>query len=268
MDRLPSSDIANRYSILQYNSLFGYQYDKDNGVFFICFCSDDLSDDTIEQLKMVSCVDSLKYGDWIGHSYLSVHWTEHDKIPDLLNTMLLMGHWFTTNNIAKANFSPKLGDEVFTNDIMESKMVSFISDIIKQHPQDVHSRIWINTQHFKIWNYKTPEGKQLCHTLRRMTHKKTANWNSESNYLLWAIFRDEPDAIQNRAKTPPAQMQQDDIDDGLCLVCMANIPNTQVLPCGCIVVCAVCSEALKKTSDKHTCIKCRRPIVGEPILLN
>lgn len=273
MDRLPPPQIANRYSTLQHNGLFGYQYDESKGTLYVCYCSDDLSDNDIQQLKMVSGVESLQYGDWIGHSYLSIHWSEHVKITDLFNTMLLLGYSFTTINNAKVSFSPKNGDETFSDEIMESKMVSFISDHIKQHPQDVYQGVWVTHRHFKIWNYKTEQGKQLCHTLRRMRHKKPANWNSENNYLLWTIFHDEPIVAQppvvgQHQEEPPSHLQQqdDDIDDGLCLICMANAPNTKV-PCGCVVVCDVCSEQLKHTSDVHTCVKCRRPFQGEPILL-
>lgn len=45
-----------------------------------------------------------------------------------------------------------------------------------------------------------------------------------------------------------------------CMICLTDPPQTIVLPCGHCVCCRACSELLKKTNDKHVCIRCRRPI--------
>lgn len=56
--------------------------------------------------------------------------------------------------------------------------------------------------------------------------------------------------------------QSDSDDDSLCIICMLKEANTMVLPCECVVVCKDCSIALQNTNDRHTCVKCRRPITN------
>lgn len=45
-----------------------------------------------------------------------------------------------------------------------------------------------------------------------------------------------------------------------CFICLTNEPDTVVLPCMHKVVCGECSKKLSTTNDKHTCVRCRRPI--------
>lgn len=49
-------------------------------------------------------------------------------------------------------------------------------------------------------------------------------------------------------------------DDKTCMVCLDALPDTTVLPCMHCVVCANCSEGLKATNDRKTCVQCRREI--------
>ena len=279
--RLPDADIANRYKTLYHCSLFGYQYNEDKGTFYMCYCSDDLTGAQIEQIKQISSVDTLNYGDWINHGYMEVHWTEHDKISQLFNTMLMLGHSFTTRNIASVNFSPNDGDGQFTDALMEHKCVSTLTERLDQFPRGIYMPTLFTNNHFKIWNYSTDEGRLFCHRIRSLKGKKEANWNSPNNYLLLPAFREPPQVHAREPEPPerwvveppivelplPVHQPDDDIDDGLCMVCMDNVPNTQVHPCGHIVVCFGCSEQLKNTSDVHTCVKCRRTIEGEPVTL-
>jgi hypothetical protein len=239
----------------------------------VCYCSDELTGAQLEQIKQISSVDTLNYGDWINHGYMEVHWTEHDKISQLFNTMLMLGHYFTTRNNANVNFSPNDGDGHFTDALMEHKCVSMLSGHLDIVPNGIYMPTVFTNNHFKIWNYSTDEGRRFCNRIRSLKGKKEANWNSPNNYRLLPAFR-EPQQLDRLVVEPPVVEQpllvhqpDDDIDDGLCMVCMDNVPNTQVHPCGHIVVCIGCSEQLKNTSDVHTCVKCRRKIEGEPVAL-
>lgn len=55
-------------------------------------------------------------------------------------------------------------------------------------------------------------------------------------------------------------------DDGesssekVCMICMDAYPDTMVLPCEHQVVCRECSEGLRRTNDRRTCVRCRRVI--------
>ncbi len=58
-------------------------------------------------------------------------------------------------------------------------------------------------------------------------------------------------AVENDLKIYPAEE---------CVVCLINIPDTLVLPCGHCVVCKECSDQLKSTPKKFTCIVCSQHI--------
>ena len=55
---------------------------------------------------------------------------------------------------------------------------------------------------------------------------------------------------------------EDIVEDEIteCMICLENLPNTMVLPCGHCVVCKECSEKLENTNDARTCVRCRRDI--------
>jgi hypothetical protein len=84
----------------------------------------------------------------------------------------------------------------------------------------------------------------------------------------------DPVAAPPVANPPPApvndapldkmdQDQEDDpVDNFKCMICFEATPNTQVQPCGHIVVCSDCSRKLEKTNDAHTCVRCRRAITS------
>lgn len=45
-----------------------------------------------------------------------------------------------------------------------------------------------------------------------------------------------------------------------CMICLDVAPDTMVLPCGHIVVCAACSRKLQSSHDACICVQCRRAI--------
>lgn len=57
---------------------------------------------------------------------------------------------------------------------------------------------------------------------------------------------------------------EDPIEKGrredVCMICFERPPDIMVLPCEDVAVCKQCSDGLKNTADKNTCVRCRRPI--------
>lgn len=51
-------------------------------------------------------------------------------------------------------------------------------------------------------------------------------------------------------------------DDGVCCICMNEMADTIVEPCGHCVVCRKCSVGLRSTASARTCVRCRAPIVA------
>lgn len=89
--------------------MFGYQYGIgiEKGQFKICWCDENISGSTINQLKEISGANTIIHDDFIGHGYLLIHWTEVLKIADVFNTMLMLGLWFKTGNCARVTFDPR-----------------------------------------------------------------------------------------------------------------------------------------------------------------
>ena len=51
-------------------------------------------------------------------------------------------------------------------------------------------------------------------------------------------------------------------DEIACCVCLVNLPNTLVIPCGHCVVCKECSDKLKETTNSKTCVYCKTQITS------
>lgn len=64
-----------------------------------------------------------------------------------------------------------------------------------------------------------------------------------------------------KKRAAPGQDKEED-EDSLCMVCLSAPADTIAMPCGCVVVCRLCSPKLSETPDKRTCVHCRRPITS------
>ena len=251
-------DLITRAQTLYHNSFMGYQpptVGSNMDKFYICWC-DKLTSEQVNNIKELSGSHTLVHDDNYGYYYLSIKWNEYNKIPDIFNTMLVLGFSFTTNNKAAAKFNPNV-DAKFTDELMEQKAIENIRTTIKTIPDSVHSSHYVNDAFLGIWNYKTPDGKAFCEYLRELKYLSPAKVNHKDNYYNWDVFKNyDPTTLQS---IEVVKMNDTD-DDDLCMICMDRKPETKVMPCGDFVVCKICSNNLKSTSDHHTCVKCRRPI--------
>ena len=69
-----------------------------------------------------------------------------------------------------------------------------------------------------------------------------------------------PPKAEEATPSPEPKEEKPVEEPFMCLVCYDNPPTTCVHPCGCVVVCSLCSPRLQATADHQTCLKCRRPI--------
>jgi hypothetical protein len=269
---IPPDEFLNRAAILYCNSLYGYQcpgHGISKDIFVICWCADDLTDEQVQRIKDISSSLTVKYGDYIGYSYISIKWFEYNKITDIFNAMLQMGLWFKTNNRAAAIFRPS-ETRVFSKELMEQKFIQQTKELIQLIPNAIPDDYYIRDEYLQIWNYLTNEGRTFCRYLRELRHLPDPDMNHQDNYLTWPVFQNyDPNTLLSintnvrQAETNDLSNNNDDEDDeSLCLICMVNEANTMVLPCECVVCCKGCSIALRNTNDHHTCVKCRRPITN------
>lgn len=256
------------WRILGCNSLFGYQFEcgTQDEHFAICFCDDDMPAELVGRVMAESGAVTLVQTDFIGHGFLKIHMSDLERVPAIFTSLLANGQWFRTNNNAKVGFNPSRGDREFSDEIMERKFIEQVrADILGNDSMRrlcaVSRRGLISSAAFKIWNYASAEGRQLCHDLRALVGKGPANPESKNNYWNWKQFSGE---VEDEVPPPEkrARGEEEEGDEEECMICLDRAPDTRVEPCGCQVVCAQCSAGLAATADAHICVHCRRPITG------
>ena len=248
-----------RWKILGYNSLFGYQFS--DGIqpdhFAICFCDTDMPAEIEAQIRTISGATSLRLGDFIGHGYFTIHMSDYDKITPIFNAMLEARQWFRTRNAAEVGFNAERGDCVFSDEIMERKYIERTRDILKedwgQRLVKQESSTIFKWQALHIWNYRTEEGKAFCHQLRALKNLPPPTEDDHENYFRWGPF-----CLGEGERQP----LEDAVLEKECMICLDAVPDTMVEPCGHVVVCQACSTGLRNTADAHTCVQCRRPIAN------
>jgi hypothetical protein len=180
-------DIKNRARILFYNGFKGFQPPEEMigpNIFVICWCSDDLTLEQVDKIKEISGTNTLKHGDYLGRGYMEIRWDEHHKISTIFNSMLQLGHWFRTNNKGNAGFNPEKGDNQFTFDLMEKKIVIQNKELFSLNPSLITSDVYCNP-----WNYSTTEGLAFCYFLREKKQMSPIDYNNKANYFNWPIFQ-------------------------------------------------------------------------------
>ena len=288
-------DLATRATILSHNG-FGFQGPTDgvHNKFVLCFCRN-LDDNELQSLQQLSGSTTVDCDDWIGHEYLQIHWNEYNKINSILTSLLQLSISFKTNTKLEAYFNATK-DKQYTPELEEIIAIKRMRED-PFYMQNLNNNNIIKDAFFDNWNWKTPEGKRFCEEIREKTYKQHQSINDKENYYNWSIFQNyDPNTLlsldnndNNDNNEPPKKKikleekkeekkevkeveeeikkvivikdnEKNEEDDNLCLICMENVANTMVMPCEHVVVCKQCSDKLKNTNDKNTCVKCRRPI--------
>jgi hypothetical protein len=263
-------NIKKRARILFYNG-FGFQSPGEgagDNVFVICKCGDNvISEEKLEIVKQTSGVSSLKIHDWLGRDFITIHWSEYCKIPQVLNCMLFQGIPFTTNTKLSVYF--KSGKH-YSKEVEELKAIKQREKELLQSPSIINMITIFPDAMFKSWNYSTKKGKDFCKLIREKKGKKPqCEKTAKGNYFNWDIFQDyDPitladlkDSVKILEITiPPEKPIENTLNkfrEELCMICMEKEPESMVLPCEHSVVCRDCSLKLRDTNNKNKCIKCR-----------
>ncbi|AYV77318.1 MAG: RING finger domain protein [Barrevirus sp.] len=272
-------DFIERAGTLFCNGIFGYQAPGcgiSNNKLAICLCSDNLTEQQIQTIKSVSGANILIHDDYLGNGYLTIGWTEYNKIGLVFDAILGIGQWFKTNNKAAAIFRPET-DKVFSEEIMERKCIENINELMRLMPNCLYDSYYIKDVYLDIWNWSTDQGRNFCKYLRDLKRLPEPDLNHADNYYKWPIFMNyDPKTLLSVNDEAPQQkkIKEDKIDEDKgkeeekeeveevqeCFICMDKVANTMVLPCSHCIVCSDCSIRLRNTNDHHTCVKCRRPI--------
>ena len=263
----PPEEYASRGNILFHNG-FGIQY-AGSGTYQVCIVAELNTENNrkflnaLQQIKIDSACESVTPEDCFGHDFVAVHWTETDKIDNVIGALL--GNDITLTYFCKVKPTIKPSDlrgRPWSQTILEECLITFC----EQFGWD-RIATFVGSSFLKEWNWKTDKGKAFCMHMRSSLNKPLDRRNSKNNYLTWAIFQncdfktllDKAPPSSVPKKTPSPIIIIDD-DDDECMICLDAKPDTMVLPCGHCVVCKKCSPELQKTADAKICVKCRCPI--------
>lgn len=187
-------NMQRRAEILSING-FGFQApgtgERQN--FVICWC-EELTKEQIEILKCLSGAITVDSGDWLGRGYVTVRWDEYDKINKVLNSMLEMNCAFST--VSKLNMHFEKGEN-YSPELEEIKAIKAHKKFEKDFGYSMLTMksFW---PLYKIWNWKTEEGKAFCHKQRQEAGKTPASYQSKHNYYLWPIFQNyDPETLMD-----------------------------------------------------------------------
>ena len=170
-------DVKLRALILNANGFHGWNGIRYNN-FIICLCD---VGNKLEEIKLKSGSSTLQQGYFL-EDYLSVHWTEYNKIETILNTVLQFNISFTTQNRAQVHFNPEK-DKEFTFEIMENKAMVQVTNLIR-----AGLVFMVNDSFCEEWNYITEKGRQFAKILR--TEFKLDSYDeTRTNYYKWDIFQ-------------------------------------------------------------------------------
>lgn len=173
-------------ALILYTKGFGFQPPGTGitDVFIICFCKNLLTDTELSNInKMAKCI-SVKSKMWQSQAYLEIHWSEHDKIPQVFNSLLKMGISFRLHNKLCLTFDPEFDSE-FSIEIMEQKAIDHYSKL----EYNVNSKMVFDNVLFDVWNWKTTRGKKYCRHLRSLRNLPEIGSNHSSNYFNWDEFK-------------------------------------------------------------------------------
>lgn len=201
------NDLAHRASILALNG-FGYQ-GPDQGIdnrFVIARCRD-LHSGEIEMIQVESRSETVEEGDWLGNTFISVLWTEYEKIDAIFSAMLKAGVPFRTQNKLYASF--KVGEH-YSKRLEEQKAVEYLTEcLVETSPIfSIDNDCIFKDAYFEIWNWKTEEGRTFCNAIRAKKGLPPGDPNHKDNYYNWTIFQNyNPKtllSIENENENAPA----------------------------------------------------------------
>lgn len=221
--------------------------------------------------KTTARVDS-----WLTRTYLEVHWQEYDRIPELLQFALDAGFSLTLQS--KLDVFYAAGDR-FNPHKTEEKFVQRFRRILDEYFQrpgcnDPDPWLIAYQNHWQLlakWNWVSPAGQKFCEELRTHFPDKVKEEDVDNPRYNYFQFLGVDEAARKYKllqygtwwwwQRPSKEQHEEKNDDApQCAICLERVANTLVLPCGHVVVCALCSEMLQHTPDAKVCVQCRNEI--------
>lgn len=178
-------------------------------------------------------------GDFSGNLY------EIDKIPfEDINDIGYLWNMKNGKYLCKYRANSDIILENQSNQLYGKFLVSFPS---------LHS--------FSYYGYFKPSLGEVLHHIPDEIISTNSSFMITTNYKkLIGSFHIGETIIWTREEIISKSDNDDNNDEKECMICLSELPNTMVLPCGHIIVCETCSRQLEKTNNALICVKCRQPI--------
>ena len=189
----PPKEYSARGGILFHNG-FGIQC-AGNGTELVCIVAE-LNDENngkflakLSQIKIDSACQSVGPEDWIGHDFVAVHWTETDKIDNVIAALLGNDITLTYFCRLKPTIRPSdIKSRPWSQDVLEECIIRAIRSLNERLDWNTIATV-IGPSFLKEWNWKSDQGILFCRECRKMLKKRPSNKESKHNYWTWDIFQ-------------------------------------------------------------------------------
>ena len=111
-------------------------------------------------------------------------------------------------------------------------------------------------------NWRGVIGRQFCIELNKSLEEEAIEKpDFQAHYLQWSLFRNfDEDTLailpdRDVVPTPPSKRVKQ-----VCMFCLDRVADTRAIPCGCMVVCTVCSDELHTSKFRDKCLNCQGPL--------
>jgi hypothetical protein len=223
----------------------------------ICmFLSDDhrgsVTTQKIDHIKNITKSNTLELRDFCGIIHLVIHWTEHHLIEHVITELLKSSIKFSLSIKCKPSFDTDVTIPLFKWETLETKLIETWSD--KTHIAMIKG-MCAPSALFDVWNWKTEQGKEFCHKIRKMVYRFPIEQDEATdsfNYYNWREFK-------NHSTTRDAvTLEYFQVKDSIkCWNCMENIErgeeeiDTPNEPTFCGVECDMRYTKMNSESTNH-----------------
>lgn len=243
-------------------------------------------DELVQRLRDQTNVDSVDWGSAMGRTYISVANNDILNAPKIIQALLEKGFRLYMNDGSQLTISLSDVYNQYNQENREKALFNMYKRL--KNESNINGKsYWDSVKSTISYQWKCA-GRVKLHELQawlinefpRENHEddewNNFDWNSQN------VVQSQPEpsqvpassslqppppppSVEDHIVEPQAQSrhEQDEEDDGLCIICYNNERETYLEPCGHIVVCEACSDNLAHDANlvnRTQCVYCRQSI--------
>lgn len=174
---------------------FGYQPPEEkDGHFVICRCQS-LTEEQIYRVKQMSGASTLNSANFLGKTFIKIHWTEYALISAVFTAMLECNIPFCTTTKPEIAFNSRQYKS-FTQENFEKQLIAQLSPVTAEN---VYNSFMYSANLFNLWNWQTLEGREFCQKLRSMKFMGPGTLDDSDNFYRSEYFKGyDPITLQDK----------------------------------------------------------------------